>query len=350
MATIHDVAKEAGVSIKTVSRVVNQEANVRPKTSEKVQAAIKSLNYVPSHFARAMASGQSGAIAFLTDSVVTSPESIDIARGVAEAASEQGKALFFLASEQGKSPFEGPNFEFIRSAQVDGIIFATHTHGEIEVPDSLLEQSLVLVNCFEFAGRVPSVVPDDRQGGFLAGRLLIESGHTNAAFINLPEGAVASTLRRQGLELAFEKEGLPAPTTFYSLHEADAGYDADLTAKVQSILSSENRPSALFCGNDKTALKVFGIIQSMGLRVPEDLSLIGYDDFQVIAELLSPSLTTIALPYLEMGREAFSVLMNVIEKSAANQVVQPSKIQIPGWAVRRESLIKVHKIGNGSTV
>ena len=338
MTNIHDVARQAGVSIKTVSRVVNDEPSVRPSTKAAVEAAIKALNYVPSHYARAMKTGQSKTVAFLTDSVVTSPESIDIAKGVAEAAAEAELALFFLASEPDKSPFEGPNFDFIRSAQVDGLIFATHSHREIEVPEHLLELPLVLVNCFEFAGRVSSVVPDDRQGGYLAGKLLLEQGHTNAAFINLPKDVVASALRQQGLNLAFEKAGLPAPRCVFLKHEADENYAEDLAEQVRALMAAPDRPTALFCGNDKTALRALGTLQTMGLRVPEDVSLLGYDDFKIIAELLSPGLTTIAIPYLEMGREAISILQDVIEKHSQNQVRQPAKIQIPGWPVLRHSV------------
>ena len=339
VANIHDVAREAGVSIKTVSRVLNGEPNVRPKTKAAVEAAIDALNYVPSHFARAMKSGQSKTIAFLTDSVVTSPESIDIAKGVAEAAAESGLALFFLASEPDKSPFEGPNFDFIRSVQVDGLIFATHSHREIEVPEHLLEQPLVLVNCFEFAGRVSSVVPDDRQGGYLAGQLLLEKGHENIAFLNLPKDVVAAGLRQQGLNLAYERAGLEAPACVFLKHEAADGYTEDLANQVKRIMCGPNPPTALFCGNDKTALRALGALKQLGIRVPEDVSLLGYDDFTIIAELLSPSLTTIAIPYLEMGREAISVLQDVIEKHAQNQIRQPAKIQIPGWPVHRKTVI-----------
>ena len=338
MTTIHDVALRAGVSIKTVSRVINGEPNVRPKTKAAVESAIAALDYIPSHFARAMKSGQSKTIAFLTDSVVTSPESIDIAKGVAEAAAEAGLALFFLASEPDKSPFEGPSFDFIRSAQVDGLIYATHSHREIEVPEHLLEKPLVLVNCFEFAGRVSSVVPDDRQGGYLAGQLLLEKGHNNVAFINLQKDVVASRLRQQGLNLAFERAGLPPPHCVFLKHEAEEGYAEDLAQHVRTIMAADEPPTALFCGNDKTALRALGVLQSLGLSVPADVSLLGYDDFTIIAELLSPGLTTIAIPYLGMGREAISVLQDVIEKRANNHVRQAAKIQIPGWPVHRKSV------------
>lgn len=338
MANIHDVARAAGVSTKTVSRVLNGEPNVRLKTKAAVEAAIDALHYVPSHFARAMKLGQSKTIAFLTDSVVTSPESIDIAKGVAEAAAEVGLALFFLASEPGKSPFEGPSFDFIRSAQIDGLIFATHSHREIEVPEYLLERPLVLVNCFEFAGRVSSVVPDDRQGGYLAGKLLLNNGHRHVAFINLPQEVVAAGLRQQGLNLAFEREGLEPPQCVFLRHETAEGYADDLARNVKQIMSAPNPPSALFCGNDKTAFMVFGALQQLGFRVPDDVSLLGYDDFTIIAELLSPGLTTIAIPYLEMGREAITVLQDVIDKQVQNQVRQPAKIQIPGWPVHRQSV------------
>ena len=259
-------------------------------------------------------------------------------KAVAEAAAEAGLALFFLASEPDKSPFEGPNFDFIRSAQVDGLIFATHSHREIEVPEHLLEKPLVLVNCFEFAGRVSSVVPDDRQGGYLAGQLLLELGHRSPAFLNLPKEAVAAVLRQQGLNQAFEKAGLSAPVSVFLKHEADNDYADDLAEHVRAFMSTPNPPSALFCGNDKTALRALGVLQNMGLRVPEDVSLLGYDNFKIIAELLSPGLTTIAIPYLEMGREAIAVLQDVIEKRSQNQKHQPTKIQIPGWPVHRQSV------------
>ena len=340
MPTIHDVAKKAGVSIKTVSRVINDEPNVRAKTREAVRTAVKDLNYAPSHHARAMKTGRSGTIAFVTDSVVTSPESTDIARGVAEAASEEGLTLFFLASEPERSPFCGPNFDFIRSAQVDGVIFATHYHREIEIPDAMLDLPLVLVNCFEYEGRFPAIVPDDRLGGHQAASLLIKKGHENVAFLNLPEDVVAAKLRGQGFQSAYERAGMAIPPVLYLKDEQDPDYDHDVQKHVHELFVDKNsRPSALFCGNDKTALKVMGVLRRLGMNVPKDVGVLGFDDFKLIAELVSPGLSTVAIPYLEMGRESVSLLKSYVAADAENRILQPAKMQIPGWVVERESLI-----------
>ena len=347
MTTIYDVARRAGVSRKTVSRVINQEPNVKVSTKEAVLAAVAELGYRPSTAARLMKSQRTNVIGFLTDRVVTSPESIDIARGVSEAAETAGQTVLFVTVGDSSNPLSGRGFDSLIDLKIDGLIYAAHTHHLLEVTRHDRSLPTVLANCYDPSGRISSVVPDDRVGGYIAGQMLIEYGHRNVAFLNLDQGAIASTLRAEGFKQAFQEQGLPTPLIQTAIGVNAGTWDEHVIVPeaLDTVLSASPRPTAIFCGNDKMAMVVYGLLAERGLQVPEHVSIVGFDDYDLITRLLRPQLSSVAIGYYEIGQQAITSLLGLIEARNMDENHQASRIMIPGWAKHRASIKNIKDTG-----
>jgi len=347
MTTIYDVARRAGVSRKTVSRVINQEPNVKVSTKEAALAAVAELGYRPSTAARLMKSQRTNVIGFLTDRVVTSPESIDIARGVSEAAETAGQTVLFVTVGDSSNPLSGRGFDSLIDLKIDGLIYAAHTHHLLEVTRHDRSLPTVLANCYDPSGRISSVVPDDRVGGYIAGQMLIEYGHRNVAFLNLDQGAIASTLRAEGFKQAFQEQGLPTPLIQTAIGVNAGTWDEHVIVPeaLDTVLSASPRPTAIFCGNDKMAMVVYGLLAERGLQVPEHVSIVGFDDYDLITRLLRPQLSSVAIGYYEIGQQAITSLLGLIEARNMDENHQASRIMIPGWAKHRASIKNIKDTG-----
>ena len=336
--TIYKVAEKAGVSPKTVSRVINGESYVRSETRRKVQDAIAELNFTPSTHARMMKAGRSRVIGVLTDSVVTTPESIEIARGIQAACIERGLTPMFVAGGDAAAPFSGHGYATLKSLNIDGLIYASHAHEQVSVTDFQSDIPLILVNCFDPAGVHSSIVPDDRVGGYLAAEHLIDLGHVQVAYLTLQQTSVATHLRKEGFLNAFRVCGLAAPFVIEGVSAAyKPGDFAKETAELQSVLNQvlalDPRPTALFCGNDKMAMAVYGMLQERDLKIPQHMSVLGFDDFAMITELMRPQLSSVSLPYFEMGQIAVQTLITTIEDEKpglATRLLVPGEVRARG--------------------
>lgn len=299
-ATIRDVAQRAGVSFKTVSRVLNDEPSVRPETRELVRAAIRELAYTPHHTARQMRTRRSKTIGFVSDEIATSPFAVDIVKGAQLAAWEHGMLLLVVNTER-EPAVERAAIASLLERRVEGIVYAAMFHRVVEPLPRLHEVPTVLVDCFDAAGAYPAVVPDEEQGGYLATRTLIDRGHRRIGFVNLDPvaSAAAAAGRLAGYRRALREAGLPGDErlVLHANTAPDQGYR--LTS---SLLDLDDRPTALFCGNDRTAAGAYCAIYQRGLRIPEDVAVVGFDDQEEIAAHLMPPLTSVALPHLAMGR------------------------------------------------
>jgi LacI family transcriptional regulator len=151
--------------------------------------------------------------------------------------------------------------------------------------------------------RFPQIVPDDEVGGYTAAQLVLKAGHTKIALLQLIPDMVATDLRFRGFLRALQEHGVK-PRAEWLLHGAAQIPDAEfshLQDSIDRLFASEDRPTAILCGNDKMAMRTIFILQRRGLRVPDDVSVVGFDDFRLISEALDPGLTTVALPYREIG-------------------------------------------------
>ena len=320
--TLKQVAERANVSIKTVSRAINGEGYVGAKTRKAVLRAAKEVGYVPNRAARQMRSGDAGIIVMLAHFVSTAPFTTEIMRGVESSVEAADRALLIADSGTGGRDRALRTF---REFRVGHVIFATSYHMSAEGLFKPGKEKTVLVNCFLDVPDVTCLVPDDEAGAYTQARHLIERGHERIGIIELPEGMIARALRRRGVRRAYEEAGIawddalvrPGQTGPVEARKTVA-YEA-----VMDLLDRPDRPTALLCSKDEFALQAMGAAARLGLRIPEDLSLIGYDDVQVLAATMRPALTTIRLPYFELGRLAAETVLNGSPKPGRHRVGCP---------------------------
>jgi LacI family transcriptional regulator len=310
MSTIKTVAERAGVSLKTVSRVLSAPETVSPRTKERVLAAATELNFVPDRRAQAMRSGRSGVLGLLTDVVATTPCSIDIVRGVEQALAERGMSLL-IGNREHRSETHSAIMRSFQAGRVEGVICAASYHREI---DDLGPVPLptVLVNCFTPDRVLPCVIPDEEQGGHAVGKHLLDLGHRRITYLSLAPGIEATRLRLAGLERAYRERGITVPQRLAVAGQSLPGIfnQEEAFARARELLERPSRPTAIFCGNDEMAMQVFNAAGQLGISIPDGLSVVGFDDHRLFSEGLRPTLTTARLPYVDMGRLAVDILLD----------------------------------------
>lgn len=344
MTTIFDVAKLAGVSIKTVSRVMNREQNVRHDTREAVLQAVEKLSYRPHRGARMMRAQSSGVIGLITGAVSsteTAPveaglSAIQIVRGVHRVCRTSGYTL--MIADPGESQEELLRLlETFRDHRVDGVIFAANYLQQVAMP-AQLGMPLVLANCFD-AYETPAVIPDDYQGQRLAVEYLIAQGHRKIGYVGLETELIAGRRRRDGYLSAMADAGLFTPPSWTAIgsrpHERMELF-APLEAALAAMLSAPDRPTAICFGNDIMALRARALLERRAIVVPDDISLMGYDNDTTICEAIRPRLTTVELPYLEIGKAAALSLLGLIGTTGDRQHRPPQVV--PGRIVVRDSI------------
>jgi LacI family transcriptional regulator len=305
--TIQDIAQLAGVGPGTVSRVLNDHPNVSERTRAKVMAVIEKMDYRPSFTARSMRTQRTRLIGFLTDQVATTPYAGDIIRGAQDVLWETDHILMVISA--------GDNLHHTQQAvdallerEVEGIIYAAMYHRPVTLPPNIYNVPTVLANCFVEDRSLPSVVPDEARGGYEATSQLLERGHRRIGFINVnvvTPGIPASLGRLQGYRQALEEYGVPFDEQLvcYGYGDAQHGYDY-----ANHLMSLSDAPTALFCGNDRTAMGAYDALRKLHLEIPQDVAVIGFDNQEIIASALHPKLTTMQLPHYAMGRWAAEYL------------------------------------------
>lgn len=344
MATIYDVADHAGVSPKTVSRVLNGDAPVSKKTRDAVTAAMDALGYVPSHAARSMKSHKSGLIGLITGAISNTDETatqtglpeLFIVQG-AQAVIERSRKTLLISDTGGRLDRVPDLVRTFQEHRVEGILYVADYHKPLELTLPGKGIPKVLVNCFDDQG-TPAIVPDDEGGQYALTQAVLAQGHRDVAYLTLAPTQEATKLRLKGFKRALSEAGIPldprlvqAADLFGSPGEHQLIWDA-----LDRFFAGAKRPTAICCGNDRLAMAVYGILRRRGISVPEDVSVVGYDDHRLISETLYPALTTAELPYSAMGVRAAQTLLDLLEDGAT----QPSApIRIGGQVQHRASLI-----------
>lgn len=305
--TITDVAHEAGVSIKTVSRVLNQEANVLPETRELVLEVVRRLNYRPKQSARSLAGGRS----FLIGLLYYDPSAAFIGgvqRGATLACRDAGYHL--VVESLGA---DAPDID----AQVDRMLAALRPDGMILTPPLCDDPRVlaavqawrtpcVLISPSAGQQTMARVLMDDVRAAEELGNLLISLGHERIGFIEGAPDQAASAWRRQGFEQALRAHGLALDPAL--VHRGDFTFPSG-EAAAHAMLSQRQPPSAVFASNDDMALGVLAAAQRLGIQVPQDLSIVGFDDSPA-ASLVWPALTTVRQPVGEMAAAAVQLLIS----------------------------------------
>lgn len=339
--TIEEVARRSGVSSKTVSRVLNREPVVRPETREKVALTIKELGYRPHPGARIMRGRRSGIIGMITSAISDAGEpasesglsSIHIARGVQQVCREKGFTLM-IADSKGKTDEIRQLTEIFENHRVEGIIFAADHHKQVEfnLPSGT---RAVLANCFGEPDTA-AVVPDDVMGQRLAAEHLLGKGHRKIGMVALNPEVLATGLRREGYLEACKAAGHAQDPAFYRTGidpSRPEGRFAALKNEIISLVESSDGPTAIMFGNDLLAVRAWPILAATGVRIPQDLSVIGFDNDERICEALNPHLTTIALPYFELGVRAAELLFRMVEYGDKVTGIE----RVPCYLVERDS-------------
>jgi LacI family repressor for deo operon, udp, cdd, tsx, nupC, and nupG len=307
-STIRDVAREAGVSHQTVSRVINENAGVLPETRARVETAIQALGFHPSAIARSMAQGRTNTLACiapnLTDYTLSS-----IIEGAEIEARQRG---YFLLSSSARDPqaFQALAEELIGHRRVDGLIVINPYVDEryLAVPVNF---PVVFVGACSRDNTICSVSLDDEKAAYEATKHLITLGHRQIAMITGPMEEDCSRDRSDGYVRALRDAGLAVDLslTIEGDWSATSGQDALLSLAEQGRL-----PSAIFAQNDRMALGVLHTARDMGLNVPQQLAVIGVDDMP-LASYFDPPLTTMHQDMPRIGREATRMLTHAIDKS-----------------------------------
>jgi LacI family transcriptional regulator len=330
---ISDVASAAGVSIATVSASLNEveSARISADTRARVRKVADRLGYIPNRLAQGLRGQRSGTIGFIGDTVATTPYAVGMILGALEAARAADRVMLLMNTE-GDRDLEGRELATLLQHQVDGVLYATMYHRSVEVPAALSDTPVVLVDAESADPTVSSAVPDEVAGAATAVGELLRHGHRRIAFINNAHLMLAATGRLEGYKRALGQAGIRVDPGLI-IAATDIGPEGGYRAARQ-LLELPERPTGLFCFRDLMAMGVYRAAAEAGLRIPEDLSVVGFDDMELVASGLFPGLTTVALPHYEMGSWGITQLLALMESSNG----KAKQVELSGQLIRRRSV------------
>ena len=331
MPTIRDVAKLAGVAPITASRVISKSGYASEEVRQRVNQAAEQLGYVPNFLARSLRSKRTHTLALiLTD--ITNPFWTTVARGVEDAASEEGYNVIFCNTDESASK-QNSYLEAMIQKQVDGILLVPARSEES--PISFLHQQNVQVVLLD--RRLPllesDVVRCDSFGGaYQLVKLLVKLGHRRIAILGGPSGVSSADDRVAGYRRALHEAGLQPEDhlIFYGDFSLESGFQM-----TRSLLALPSRPTALFAGNNFIAIGALKTLHDAGLAVPEDMSVVSFDDLPA-AILVDPFLTVAAQPAYEMGQRATRRLLECLNGQNCDEV---QDIVLPVSIIERKSTL-----------
>jgi DNA-binding LacI/PurR family transcriptional regulator len=328
--TIYDIAKQAGVSIATVSKVINKNGRISEKTTANVMRIMQELNYQPSVVASALAGKQTYTLGLLLPDLANLFFA-EIARSIEDRAHELGFNLVICNTDNNLDKEEG-YISLLKQKSVDGIIIATGV-GNDGILKQLIQQNLpiALIARDMPALAVDIVLVDDFIGGYLATSHLIENGHRRIAVIAEDTKVMSSKERIRGYRHALEEAGVP--------FNPDLIYISDFTIQsgknIASQLLRSDMPTAIFACNDLLAIGVIQAAREIGLNVPGNVSVVGFDD-TLLATIIDPPLTTIAQPIQEMGRQ----VVDLITRSIGGISATKQRVVLLPELIKRSSVSK----------
>lgn len=331
MPTLKEVAKLAEVSITTVSRVLNNPDKVNPETRERVRNAMRTLGYHPSRVAQRLRSsvGRSKLLGLIIPDIQNQFYS-SIVRGVEDVAYKKDYAVILCNSDENPTK-EKFYLDVLQSESVDGIILPP-IHQYSKVVQGLVEAGVPVVCVDRMLSResVDTVVVDNRKGGFLAVHHLIERGHRRIGLLTSSSQFSSFEERQRGYEQALEEAGLSIDNRL--VREGDPRSSEDAFRLTHELLKLESPPTAIFATNNLHTLGMLEAVNRAGLRIPEEISVVGFDDMPW-AKAISPPLTVIRQPGYEMGRRAAELLYQRLEDPER----EPAKIILEPMLIVRES-------------
>lgn len=306
MATIHEVAKEANVSVATVSRVLNASENVIPATRLRVQQTIERLNYVPNiHRSRMRVAERKSFLVMITR--LTNLFYMETLQGINEFAVENGyDVLLCETNENTQRQIDG--LIKVKNHICDGAIILESTVNDKAL--ITLEKKYPVVQCCAYTEgmSIPYVTIDNFRGGYIAARFLLEKGHKNIAFISTDQQGQYNTERRKGFQKRLEEAGIEQDPSLVS--SSELSFQGGRGAALE-LMKLANPPTAMFFVSDMQAIGAINGLLAAGYRIPQDIAVIGFDNIE-LCNMVVPGLTTVAQPMREIGREAVKLLIEII--------------------------------------
>ena len=317
MATIQDVARQAGVSAATVSRVLNNREVVSEKTAVKVEQAIHELNYEPSVLGRNLRTSESRLLLVLIPSIAN-PFYTEIIRGIEDTAIGQGYNI--LLCETGSNPQrESIYINLVRNRLADGIISMDPAVDKVRLTE--LAKNYPIIQCSEYdkTGKVSYVTIDSELAAYQAVKYLIQIGHQKIGFINSDNKYLYARDRYEGYVRALKEFDIPVNPEWICNVES-VGFEEGQQA-MRKLLSNVDRPTAIFADSDMSAIGALKEINANGLQVPSDIALVGFDNIDY-SKMSHPTLTTISQPRYRMGSESAKMLISKIRgENVANVIL-----------------------------
>ncbi len=329
--SIKDVAKAAGVSHSTVSRALASNPLIAEPTRRRIQRVAQKMGYAPNAIARGLVTRRTQTIGVIV-TTIEDPFIAEVVRGIEEVAADSGYRVF-LGTSHNDSAREVGLVKALREWRVDGVIVASSRVGALYQP--LLKEigaPIVLINNQNRKspsrskgdlGKIHSVVFDDAEGGELATRYLISQGHRVIAYLGGPSDYAANRNRLAGYRRALVAAHIPFDPALVCTGRGRV----ESGEQVNELFSPALSPTAIFCYNDMTAIGALAALKRRGLRVPDDLSVVGFDDIP-FAGYIDPPLTTIHQPKDEMGRLAMRMLLDLLDEKKVANVLVPGKLTV----------------------
>lgn len=333
MATIHDVAQDAGVSATTISRYINKSIELPPGTVARIDAAIAKFDYRPNLLARRLSTGRTEAIGLVMPEI-REPFFAELASAVEDEADRHGYTIF-ISSTRSDRGREVASLDRLRDHHVDGLILLTNT-----VDDGTLSRligkrrDVVLLDEDIAKVSVPKVFVDNEPGAHRATRYLIEAGHRRIGYLGGPIGLFTAEERYAGFRHAVSEAGVAPDDTLISRGSFSPDFARQATL---AMLCQKSPPTALFASSDYLALGALRGVREAGVSIPNDLSFVSFDD-TLIGDMLTPALTAVRQPVELLGRTGFQVLHALINRKSA-----PRLTRLPVELIERQSVAAPRK-------
>lgn len=332
---LSDVAKLAGLSKATVSRYMNHSIVLPQETIDRIETAIRTLDYRGNSLARRLSKGGSETLGLVLPDI-TNPFFAELADAAEEAASARGYSLVLCITRNNPDK-EAQFIRWLDTRQVDGLLFTTNRPDNGVLRDEIQRHNHVVLLDEDIPGsQVPKVFADNVQGGRIATEQLIAAGHTRIAFIGGPEQLMSVRERYQGFCSAMQQASLPVPPEWvmYGNYAREFGQQA-----LNHLFSCAQRPTAVFAASDYLVLGLLDGLRASGLQAPAALSLVGFDDANY-TDLTQPRISTIRQPARQLGHTAVNIMLRLLN----NESDIPMETRLPVEWIGRDSIGFVNNV------
>lgn len=315
--------------------ILNDKTDSFPdETIERVRNAATELGYRPNAIARGLSLQRTHTIGLVSDEIAATPFAGAMIRGAQEAAWKAGHVLMLIDTD-GDPEVERAATDAFFDRQVDGLVYARMHHQIVELPNRFSSIPTVLLDARTNTAEYASVVPDEFGAAYTAVSHLIRAGHRRIAFIQTFDAVPAAEERLDGYRQALADAGIAFDPSLVVLNEFGGAPSPPLL----ELLTAADRPSGVFCFNDLMAFGVYNAAHRLGLSIPTELSVVGFDNQETVARWLDPGLTTMQLPHYEMGRWAVEHLERMIQ----GEEIKPEQHRMSCPLVERASVAPPRK-------